>query len=173
MKPKCTSTAICRLSALLVIALSVGGCIDVEQAEQPVAVLDEVQYASHVQPYVGLRCGSLDCHGVSGRGLRLYAEHGLRLRADLRGEVITAEEIRHNVAAFAGASPDIERQSDHIALVKGLAVAAGGFAHVGGDIWSSTGEDGYQCILAWLESRTDETFGQNACAAARAQIAPE
>ncbi len=148
-----------------------GGCTDTDSSEQPVAQGDRESYAQFVQPYVGLGCGSLDCHGEGGRALRLYAEDGLRLFDELRGEPISDDEIDRNVASFAGVSPDASSVADHLALTKGLAVAAGGFAHVGGEIWDTTNEPGYQCLLAWLSNAPLDATGQQACVDAYEQVA--
>ena len=153
--------------------LAAAGCTDTDSLEQVVPRGDRESYAQFVQPYVGLRCGSLDCHGESGRALRLYAEDGLRLRGDLRGEPIAEDEIDHNIASFAGVSPDSSPAAEHLALTKGLAVAAGGFAHVGGDIWTATDDPGYQCLVAWLSNAPLDATAQQACTEAYEQVAFE
>lgn len=146
-------------SARIVCVLSVlafVGCTNTEQSEQTIEVGDEVAYGMWVEPYITLRCGSLDCHGDAGRPLRLYGGAGLRLRPELRGDFTSAEENRASVLAFAGISPDASaggEVSQHLALLKGLAVSAGGLAHVGGDVWQSVEDMGYRCLEAWLRGQ--------------------
>lgn len=158
-------------AALGIAAALMPACTDYDESEQVLTLGDMESYGRLVQPYVGLRCGSLDCHGDSGRPLRIYAEDGLRLRADLREADITEEEIRRNVEAFAGVSPEAATPDEHLALLKGLAVSAGGYAHLGGDVWASTGDPGYRCIRLWLEGRADETEAEAACVGAYEEVA--
>jgi hypothetical protein len=171
----------CRHSIIAVLALCLGasmttGCMEFQVAETPLAERDQDAYADLVQPYVGLRCGSLDCHGDSGRPLRLYAEHGLRSSDALRGQPITIAETTHNVASFAGVDPDHDDTvgaSRHLAMLKALAVDAGGFAHEGGDVWNRLDQPGYLCVLGWLENRAVEVTVQDACANATLEVMPQ
>jgi len=159
----------------LVFAVSaITGCSNTEQGQIPITLGDPDDYAALVQPYVGLRCGSLDCHGDSGRPLRLYAEYGLRMRAELRDEPVAAAEIADNVAAFAGISAGSEPAGSpgSLALHKGLAVAAGGFAHAGGDIWDSVDEPGYVCLRGWLDGQSGDPAVADACASAYLEVMP-
>lgn len=132
-------------------ALVVAGCAAPEQGSEALPAGDVASFTSQVQPIVTDGCASLDCHGDPGRPLRLYAERGLRLTAALRDTPITGEEIEHNVAAFVGVSPGAV--DDHLALLKPLAVEAGGMEHLGGDLWSSTDDPGYAAIFGWLEQQ--------------------
>lgn len=125
---------------------------------------DEVVFAAEVQPYVGLACGSLDCHGDGGRALQLFAVYGLREAADLRTLDIADTEVTANVASVAALSDS--EPSQHIALLKALATSAGGLAHVGGDIWPDADAPGYQCLLAYLEGQSNS----NACAQALSEV---
>ena len=159
----------------LLVGLAAGflaGCTDDQPVDQVIELGNVDDYGELVQPYVGVRCGSLDCHGDSGRPLRIYAQDGLRLRDDLRETDITVEEIARNVEAFAGVSPDIAAPDEHLALLKGLATSAGGIAHEGDDIWQTTGETGYQCILAWLAGNSQDQAARDACIAAFDEVAP-
>ena len=160
------------LAAVTIIPfLLLGACTDNTIVEEPIVLGNSTAYAELVQPYVGLRCSSLDCHGDSGRPLRIFAEDGLRLRDDLREQPIAPEEIMRNVESFAGASPDSSSPEQHLALLKGLATDAGGFAHEGGDIWLIPDEPGYQCIRAWLAGSTDVQTARDACMAAFIDVA--
>lgn len=156
---------------LLMAAALMPACTEYDKSEQILTLGDAESYGRLVQPYVGLRCGSLDCHGDSGRPLRIYAEDGLRLRADLREADITEAEISRNVEAFAGVSPDTATTEEHLVLLKGLAVAAGGYAHLGGDVWASTGDPGYRCLFLWLANRADEAEAETTCLAAYEEVA--
>jgi hypothetical protein len=98
-------------------------------AEVTLDQLDVVAYGESVHPVVEAHCATLDCHGLAGRPLRLYAETGLRLRDELRDTALTDEEIALDVASFAAVDPPHLGTRDHLALRKGLAVAAGGIHH--------------------------------------------
>lgn len=141
------------ICALLVAALA--ACEVDDQGEIVLPDRDAATFAADVQPFLGSGCGSLDCHGDPGRPLRLYAVHGLRTSAALRGEEITDDELTANVAALA-AQP-VERL-----LGKPLALATGGMKHLGGDRWADSGVAEYRCFAAWLDGDTDAT----ACATA-------
>ena len=157
----------------LIGAVYLASCTNIEQAEVTLDGRDEATYGLWVEPYVSLRCGSLDCHGDKGRPLRLYGAGGLRSRPELRGEFTAPEEVRASVLAFTGVSPDIGTADDnarHLAMQKGLAVDAGGLAHVGGDIWASVDEPGYRCLHGWLEGRADDVDVQADCAFAAEQV---
>lgn len=168
MGPSFAAVALAAGVALLSLA-----CTNTEQTEIPLSVGDEAEYGRWVEPYVTLRCGSLDCHGDMRRPFRLYGGGGLRLVPELRGDFTSPEEVRANVLAFAGISPASAAGADaseHLALRKGLAVDAGGLAHVGGDVWASVEDPGYRCVSAWLRGQTDEPEIQTDCTVAAEEV---
>ena len=137
------------MSRLVVVAALVAACNAPDQGAQTLPAGDVASFAADIQPIMTDSCASLDCHGDPGRPLRLYAERGLRLEAALRDTPITQEEIAHNVGAFLGVSPGAV--ADHLALLKPLAIDAGGMEHLGGDLWSSPEHPHYAAIRGWLE----------------------
>lgn len=147
------------------VALAGVACDGPQAQPVPVEALDVAVYRDQVAAYVGPRCGTLDCHGVGGRPLRIYAENGLRLGDELRGEPITDLELEADADAFAGVSPG-EAVGDQLSLRKPLATAAGGYGHVGGDVWLDPTDPGYLCLEAWLAGSSDE----GACAEAAAAV---
>lgn len=154
--------------ALACVAV-LAGCAGPSATEtDPLPMADAAYYEAHVQVVVGYGCGSLDCHGDPGRPLRLYARDGLRLRAELRGEELTAEEAALNAQAFLGIDPAPSAIDAHVALLKPLAEAAGGLPHVGGDVWESRDDDAYRCVYGWLAGAPDDAR----CAAASAAVDP-
>lgn len=158
---------------VLACVLGVAACNETDIEEMPLETGDEFRYAVDVANYVGYRCASLDCHGDMGRTLRLYAYRGLRLQAVLRNQSLSSFEIADNVlslSAFDTLGGPIE---DNEVLLKGLAVDAGGMAHVGGAVWESTEDPGYRCIAAWLEGKSDEMAAQEACAIAAERVRPD
>lgn len=143
------------------------GCSGPAPESEPLVIPEAADYEAHVQVVVGYGCGSLDCHGDPGRPLRIYARDGLRLRADLRGEELTSEEAALDAEAFGGVDPG-GVPPDHVALLKPLAEEAGGLPHVGEDVWLSTDDAGYRCVLGWLEGATPA----DVCAEATAAVDP-
>lgn len=152
---------------LLFASVFVLACTDTDIDEQPLALGDEALFASELQEYVGIRCGSLDCHGDMGRTLRIYAQDGLRLREGLRFATLDLEEVQHNVRSFSAFPSENADPSNNLILLKGLAVDAGGIAHKGDEVWSSPEAAGYRCIAAWLEG----VSAAAACAEAGAEFA--
>lgn len=155
-------------SALVVVLLGVG-CTPAPIPEERVAGLDVVAYLEEVHPVVRFSCASLDCHGVPGRPLRLYAEEGLRMRSDLRGAPLSMEEARWNVGAFAGVDPAAASPEASLSLAKPV---AGEITHVGGDVWPSRDDPGYRCLRAWLAGESARAESIAACAQARIAVDP-
>ncbi|MFI5306424.1 MAG: hypothetical protein ACHQ53_03665 [Polyangiales bacterium] len=155
-------------------------CQSPAQSAQKLAPRDGVSYAAHVQPYLELTCATLDCHGNRGRALRLYSELGLRASDDLRPQpismttepsAITQDELDANVLSFAGVAVEAKRPSQQLALLKPLAVSAGGVKHVGGVHWLSTKDPGYSCMREWLVGDVQGDLG-DFCARALDAIKP-
>jgi len=126
--------------------------------------VDGSDWAVHVQPYAERRCGTMDCHGDPGRPLRVYSIEGLRDSAD-RQSPLSAFEVEANEASARAVSPGADADS-HAFLLEPLATAAGGWDHVGGEIWGSTDDPGYRCLRRWLEGSDPST----ACAEAVASV---
>lgn len=147
------------------------GCTDTAIDGEPVPPLDTSFYGANVQSYVGYGCGSLDCHGDSGRMLRIYAEDGLRQSGALRGEVISAQEVAANVDAFAAIDLDARSAQLSLVILKPLAVSAGGMAHEGGDVWLNVEDNGYECLRGWLDGDLTAAVVA-ACQAAAAEVVP-
>ncbi len=157
--------------ALAVVLASCGPA----PGDAPVPELDEGFYVEHVHPVVRFSCASLDCHGDEGRPLRIYAEDGLRIRAELRGHPHDApldpEEAAWNAAAFAGIDPEPSDLAHSLVLQKPLARDAGGVAHEGGDLWPSSDDPSYVCLASWLAGDTRDAAAL-ACDAAAAALDP-
>ncbi len=139
-----------REHALLVsVALFAAAC-EIAPGSVPIEVTgDRDDWATHVQPYVAIRCGTLDCHGDPGRPFRVYAEEGLRIGSD-REAMLTDREIDENVASAIGVGPHDDIAS-HPLLMEPLDPGAGGWDHVGLAVWYGQDEPGYLCLRGWLE----------------------
>ncbi len=151
-------------SLLSLFAAFTVGCTDTTRDPIGLNVGDEIVLGTEVQPYLGLGCGSLDCHGDQGRALRIYAKFGLRESPDLRTLAVSQSEVAANASALAALADG--EPANHLALLKGLATSEGGLAHIGGDIWANTSAPGYQCVLAYLSGSANAT----ACGEALAEV---
>jgi len=120
-------------------------------------------FTAFVQPVLAAGCASLDCHGDPGRPLRLYSLNGLRLTDELRGEDESEPEMTANMLSIAGLDPEDTQIEDQLLLLKPLAVAAGGFHHVGGDLWPDQSEPAYRCLHSWFRSGTSDADAQAIC----------
>jgi len=112
------------------------------------------------------RCGTLDCHGQTGRSLRLHGKFGLRLDpGHVPGlEKDTLAEVEANYASVLALEPELlaavfrdgGRDAERLSLVrKGRDLEQ----HVGG---AALGELGMRCFVSWLEGAVD----QKTCVAA-------
>lgn len=121
------------------------------------------------------RCATLDCHGASGRNLRLYTGSGLRLDPkDVPGTgQTTPAEYDASYWSVYGLEPeamnavirDGGKDPERLSLVrKGRDTEH----HKGGAILVP-GDDADTCLLSWLASKLDE----KACKAAAEFGAPD
>jgi hypothetical protein len=108
-------------------------------------------------------CGTLDCHGQPGRNLRLYGNHGLRLRAEDNpgGSPTTDAEYDATYWSTIGLEPEILAE---VVLAKGakperlqlFRKARGTDKHKGG-LLMKEGDPMDRCLLTWLSGKMDET----------------
>ena len=130
-----------------------------------------------VSPVFEKHCGSLDCHGATGRNLRIYSVNGLRLPNDagLRtgaGDTSTAERIA-NYQSILGLEPERTEEVfaggdpyELLVLKKPLAIES----HKGGQP-IRRGDDSETCIVSWLRASDQTPIDLNACT--RAAIFPK
>lgn len=113
-----------------------------------------------VSNMLSARCGSLDCHGESGRNLRLYGKFGLRWADDgVPGDgPTTQEEHDANYASVLALEPETLNEvardggsdPERLTLVrKGLELEA----HKGGQALNAEAK---RCFVSWLEGEVDE-----------------
>jgi hypothetical protein len=105
-------------------------------------------------------CGTLDCHGMVGRNLRLYGSEGLRWAASdqpLSPPCTTVDEVDQDYAAVVGLEPEVlsavvadgGAHPERLTLVR---KARGAEAHKGGAPLIE-GDDGDLCLTSWLASQ--------------------
>lgn len=149
--------------------LALDACAFPVASESPASGVDAADvdaYERDVHPMLEASCATLDCHGAERRPLRLYVETGRRLRAALRGQPLTSEERDANIRALRTidlGEPDVDRS---MVLQKPLAVAAGGVAHVGRDVWLTRADPNYVCLRAFLTRESETAGARAACALA-------
>lgn len=145
--------------ALTALFLCAGACDAPSEPVQRITAGDRELYASYVQPYLETGCATLDCHGDLGHPLRLFSELGLRSEAALRPDAISEQneprtltdgELEDNQLSLASIALATRDPAEHLALLKPLAVSAGGVAHEGPTLWPSTKAPGYRCLRAYL-----------------------
>ncbi|HSO38334.1 MAG TPA: hypothetical protein VLT33_37655 [Labilithrix sp.] len=150
--------------ALSAIAAVVSvACVTASSDARVVETLPDRASFPAVSDLLDHRCGTLDCHGVTYRNLRIYGREGLRSAPGDRpsskpGTTTTAEydatfasvialepEIMSQVLADRGASPE------RLTLVR---KARGAEAHKGLAIWGE-GSPEDRCLTSWLTGSAD------------------
>lgn len=125
-----------------------------------------------VSEALGVRCGSLDCHGQSARPLRLYHHQGLRLDAAAvpgSGRTSPAEHDA-NLRAVLGLEPELTaqvlretgREPERLSLYR----KALGLEKHAGERVVAAGSAADECLRSWLAGAVDTDACQ---AAARLQ----
>jgi hypothetical protein len=99
---------------------------------------DFATFQSAINPILGERCASGNCHGSAANSLHLTC-----------GD--TPEQVRWNYFV-AGDYVSADARSSEI-LLRTLSPAAGGSYHEGGSFWDSVDDPGYQAILAWATEK--------------------
>jgi hypothetical protein len=122
-----------------------------------------------VGDYLDHRCGTLDCHGMSTRNLRIWGCEGMRLdpmdipycsRA-LGGKATTPAEYEATFRSLVGLEPVVMSTvvsggGEHPELLTFVRKARGVEAHKGG-VLISLGDPQDVCITSWLAGKTDVT----------------
>ena len=158
--------------AYLAWALVVLGCsAPDDKARVDATALDRATFRE-VEPVLGRRCGTIDCHGSAYRNFRIYGYGGLRLSPNDKPDTpdaSTPSESDATYDALVGLEPELTR---NVALAKGAGATEltlvrkgrGTEQHEGGAL-IVPGDDADLCLLGWLSS------APNAAACARAAIA--
>jgi hypothetical protein len=113
-------------------------------------------------------CGTLDCHGQTGRNLRLFGGHGLRLAKsdDPGGRATTAAEYQASYWSTVGLEPEILDQvvrdggkgPERLMMVR---KARGEVKHKGGTLMQANDQLD-RCLQLWLAGRPDSDICDNA-----------
>lgn len=155
-----TGLAVASAVALSALAL-VGACSTPADSRVVETPPDAASFAPVAQMLVH-HCGSLDCHGMPQRNLRLYGNEGLRLDpADrpLHPKDTTAAEVTEDYVSTIALEPELTSavvaaggaHPERLTLVR---KARGQEAHKGGSPIRE-GDDSDTCLTSWLAGKTD------------------
>jgi hypothetical protein len=159
-----TFAATCVAATSLIPALSSCASVPDDKRFTALANPNYPVFRDSVDPYIEKQCGTLDCHGQPGRGLRVYGFRGLRLYSQEAGLIpglqqTTAEEVNANYFALISVEPEtfnrvMARNGEDPTQLLFLRKALNYERHKGGAVMSF-GQDPYNCIVAWLKLPSD------------------
>ena len=152
---------IARTLSVAVLALACGCSTPDPARTTPIPAPLAPEVFRPVAAALGASCASLDCHGQTGRNLRLYDAFGLRLSsADVPGKGATTDaEILADERSLLGLEPDViaavihDKGADPMRLSI-VRKARGAEVHKGSVVWPA-GSPGDGCLLSWLASSID------------------
>jgi hypothetical protein len=152
-------------------ACAVVACVSVSSDPRVTETLPDRASFTPVSDLLDHRCGTLDCHGVTYRNLRIYGREGLRFAADARPSSMpntTKEEYDATYQSLVSLEPEIMSAvvNDHGASPERLTFvrkARGTEEHKGLALWQE-GDPADVCVTSWLAGHTDAAI----CAQARA-----
>jgi hypothetical protein len=115
------------------------------------------------------RCGTLDCHGMTGRNLRIYGSEGLRLASDAAPSSTlstTTAEYDENYQSVIGLEPEamslvVSQKGANPLRLSLLRKPLGVENHKGGTVFTQDSDD-YKCIALWLAGTPDQMTCDNA-----------
>jgi hypothetical protein len=115
------------------------------------------------------RCGTLDCHGVAQRNLRLYGSEGLRLATDAAPSSMlstTTAEYDESYQSVIGLEPEamslvVSQKGQNPLRLSLLRKPLGVENHKGGTVFTQD-SDAYKCIALWLAGTADKATCDNA-----------
>lgn len=147
------------IRSLLVAAWSLAllpGCAPVvnEPASDAVASLDEPTFRCAIEPILARDCSYLACHGKADFAFRMYSVGKLRAgrHATLDERTIPLTSAEHHAnyesaVAFTYGGVDPE---ENLMLLKALPAEAGGYEHLGGQIFTGLDDPRAKSLRAWL-----------------------
>jgi len=126
-----------------------------------------------VSDALAARCGSVDCHGVAARNLRVYGANGLRINGVTGQGATTQEEYDATYTSVVSIDPEvlaIVLQEGGFAAERWIVISKGGGheAHKGGTAMP-LGSVSDRCVRSWVRGAVD----QAACLEASEFLAPE
>jgi hypothetical protein len=150
-----------RWAAFALGAIVIAACSAPPDDPRTVSVGPDRASFDAVSNFLDRRCGSLDCHGVRYRNLRVWGRDGMRLDpADSPGgNVTTPGEIDATYRSVVRLEPELMNAvvADHGAHPERLTLLrkARGTEHHDGKALFIIGDDQDRCVTSWLSSATD------------------
>ena len=138
-------------------------CVTANEGDRSVTTPPDRATFPAVSDVLDHRCGTLDCHGVTYRNLRVYGREGLRLapgdRPSSKPGTTTVAEYDATFASLVALEPEIMSQviaeggaaPERLTFVR---KARGTEDHKGLGIWSEGGLEDC-CITSWLAGKLD------------------
>jgi len=112
-------------------------------------------------------CGTLDCHGASGRNFRMYGYSGRRLDPkDVSGGLATTpREVGADYCSLTSLEPEIlaavvaegGARPERLTFIR---KARGAESHTGGTVFPA-GSDGDKCLTLWLAGKGESASCDN------------
>jgi hypothetical protein len=155
-----SQTVTMRVATTTAMSLALAGCADITNAPapDPSKTLNEMVFRCAAEPVLITQCSYSACHGKTDSALRVYSLGKLRTppatdSLTASAPLTEAEEHANFLSAAAFATYNVA-PVDNWLLKKPLPAANGGFEHVGGAIFTGTGDPGYVAIFKWLNGAT-------------------
>jgi hypothetical protein len=163
-----------RLALSFFVAASlVVACVTVDTDPRFVETVPDRASFAPVSDLLDHRCGTLDCHGVTYRNLRIYGREGLRFAADARPSSqemsTTVAEYDATFASLVALEPEtmslvVTEGGAHPERLTFLRKARGTEDHKGLALWPE-GDPQDICVTSWLAGHTDSAICKQALAA--------
>lgn len=158
--------------SILGAAALVVACVNVDTDPRVVETVPDRGSFPAVSDLLDHRCGTLDCHGVTYRNLRIYGREGLRFAADARPSSqlnTTTAEYDATFASLVALEPEtmslvVTQGGAHPERLTFLRKARGTEDHKGLALWSE-GDPQDVCVTSWLAGHTDTAMCLQALAA--------
>jgi hypothetical protein len=159
--------------SLVAAIVAIAACVTEDADPRVTGAVPSLATFAPVSDLLDHRCGTLDCHGVTYRNLRIYGREGLRLAPDGRpssGALPTTQaEYEATFQSLVGLEPEVMNaflaegglHPERLTLVR---KARGTESHKGLAIWSE-GDPQDRCLTSWLKGQPDEALCRTAIAA--------
>ncbi len=155
--------------AFLAAASCAIACVTAESDRRVVETVPDRASFPAVSDLLDHRCGTLDCHGVTYRNLRIYGREGLRVATDARPsslENTTAPEYDETYQSLVALEPEtmslvVSQGGAHPERLTFIRKARGTEDHKGLAIWPE-GDPQDLCVTSWLAGHTDAAMCRRA-----------
>ena len=146
-----------------VAGIASAACVTANEGDRSVATPPDRATFPAVADLLAHRCGTLDCHGVTYRNLRVYGREGLRFapgaRPSSKAGTTTIAEYDATFESLVALEPE---KTSQVVLEGGafperltfVRKARGTEDHKGLAIWAEGGVED-RCIIGWLAGKLD------------------